>query len=121
MLKPRILKSDEKKTFKKDLVTKEQGKMLQETLRSVVTDGTAKVAKKADFPMAGKTGTAELKSSLGNGGSENGWFVGIPDVQKHIMISMMIVESQNDIASSIDTEKVTDILIELRNKKIHSY
>src|SRR5690625_6576924 len=100
MLKPRILKSDEKETWKKDLVTKEQAKMLQETLRSVVTDGTAKVAKKADFPMAGKTGTAELKSSLGKGGSENGWFVGYPDDQKNIMIAMMIEESQKDEASS---------------------
>lgn len=120
MLKPRILKSDEKETWKKDLVTKEQAKMLQETLRSVVTDGTAKVAKKADFPMAGKTGTAELKSSLGKGGSENGWFVGYPDDQKNIMIAMMVEESQNDGASSMVAEKVTDILIELRNKKIHS-
>ncbi len=120
MLKPRILASDKKEVWKDDLLSKDQSEMLQKTLRSVVTDGTAKVAKKADFPIAGKTGTAELKSSLGKGGSENGWFIGYPDDQKNIVIAMMVEEVQDEGASTMVAEKVTDILIDLRKKKIHS-
>lgn len=120
MFKPRILESDKKEVWKEDLLSKEQAKMLQKSLRNVVTDGTAKVAKKADFPIAGKTGTAELKSALGKGGNENGWFVGYPDDQQNLLIAMMVEEVQNEGASSMVAEKVTDILIDLRKQKIHS-
>lgn len=120
MFKPRILESDKKEVWKEDLLSKEQAEMLQKSLRTVVTDGTAKVAKKADFPIAGKTGTAELKSALGKGGNENGWFVGYPDDQQNIVIAMMVEEVQNEGASSMVAEKVTDVLIDLRKQKIHS-
>lgn len=120
MMNPRILDSDKKEVWAKDLINKEQVDILQDSLRAVVTKGTAKVAQKADFPIAGKTGTAELKSALGESGSENGWFVGYPDDQKNIVIAMMIEEVQNEGASTLVADKVTDILIDLRNKKIHS-
>lgn len=120
MLKPRILESDKKEVWGDSLIDEKDIDILQDSLRTVVTDGTAKVAKKADFPIAGKTGTAELKSSLEESGSENGWFVGYPNDQKNIIIAMMVEEVENEGASTMVAEKVTDILIELRNKKIHS-
>lgn len=114
MLKPRILSSDKKEIWNQNLITKNQALELQESLRSVVTQGTGKAAQNADFPIAGKTGTAELKSSLTEDGLENGWFVGYPDDNHNIIISMMIEDVKNEGGSSFVVEKVTDILIDAR-------
>ena len=114
MLKPRILSSDKKEIWNQNLITKNQALELQENLRSVVTQGTGKAAQKANFPIAGKTGTAELKSSLTEDGLENGWFVGYPDDNHNIIISMMIEDVKKEGGSSFVVEKVTDILIDAR-------
>lgn len=120
MLKPRLLSTDKEEVWQDKLITEENAKILQKDLRDVITKGTGKVAEKADFPIAGKTGTAELKLSLGSRGSENGWFVGYPDDKQNIIIAMMMENVQDEGASFLVTEKVTDILIDLRKEKIHS-
>lgn len=114
MLKPRILESDKKEIWKQDLMTKNQALELQNGLRSVVTQGTGVAALKADFPIAGKTGTAELKLSLTEDGLENGWFVGYPDDNHNLIISMMIEDVKKEGGSSLVVEQVTDILIDAR-------
>ncbi|MDY0393251.1 penicillin-binding protein 2 [Virgibacillus halophilus] len=80
MLKPLLLASDKKKqVWKKGLLTKEQAEEIQKDLRDVVVKGTGTKAKRKDFPISGKTGTAELKASKEDkSGDENGWFIGYP-------------------------------------------
>src|SRR5699024_6534770 len=97
-------------SWQEELVTPDQAKLMQEILRSVVTDGTAKAAKRDDLEISGKTGTAELKSSSDKKGKENGWFIGYPTKDQDILVSMMIENVENKGASSFVAEHVADIL-----------
>ncbi|HLR52109.1 MAG TPA: penicillin-binding transpeptidase domain-containing protein [Candidatus Avamphibacillus sp.] len=115
LLKPTLL-LDEKKgqVWRKNIISAEEAILMQDILRDVVTEGTAKKAKKADFPISGKTGTAELKLS-GESGKENGWFVGYPTDDQDILIAMMIENTESKGGSSYTVEKVTDALLQIKN------
>ena len=116
MIKPTFLTEEEtSQIWKEDLLTAEQANMLQDILREVVTKGTAKKATEADFPISGKTGTAELKlTGDAKNGQENGWFVGYPTDDQDIMIAMMVEHTQDRGGSSYTVEKVTEILKDLK-------
>lgn len=112
MIKPILLMDEEpNQVWKEGLLTSEQATIVQETLRNVVTDGTASYAKKASFPISGKTGTAELKLTLDEeNGEQNGWFVGYPTEDQDIIIAMMMEKVQDLGASGLVVQKVTDVL-----------
>src|SRR5699024_12326272 len=62
---PVMLEDDKKgEVWKENVISKEDAEKMQEYLREVVTDGTAKAAQDDDLEISGKTGTAELKKSL---------------------------------------------------------
>src|SRR5699024_591416 len=115
LLKPTLL-LDEKKgqVWRKNIISAEEAILMQDILRDVVTEGTEKKAKKADFPISGKTGTAELKLS-GESGKENGWFVVYPTDDQDILIAMMIENTDSKGGSSYTVEKVTDALLQIKN------
>src|SRR5699024_311919 len=115
LLKPTLL-LDEKKgqVWRENIISAEQATLMQDILRDVVTEGTAKKAQIEDFPISGKTGTAELKLS-GESGKENGWFVGYPTDDQDILIAMMIENTESKGGSSYTVEKVTDALIQIKN------
>ncbi|MEN2768713.1 penicillin-binding transpeptidase domain-containing protein [Ornithinibacillus xuwenensis] len=112
MLKPTILMSEEKgQIWKENLVTTEQASIIKDAMRNVVLEGTASYAKKASFPMSGKTGTAELKLTLDDeNGEENGWFVGYPTEEQDILVAMMMENVKEIGASGLVVQKVTDAL-----------
>ncbi|SET08737.1 penicillin-binding protein [Oceanobacillus limi] len=112
MIKPTLLESEEKgAVWVESLVSDEQATIMLDALRSVVTNGTARAAKEASFPISGKTGTVELKLTLDEEeGATNGWFVGYPTEDQDILIAMMVEQVQELGGSSIAVEKVTDIL-----------
>lgn len=112
MIKPVLLMEEEQdQVWKEGLLSPEQATILQETLRNVVTDGTAGYAKNAPFPISGKTGTAELKLTLDEeNGDQNGWFVGYPTDDQDIIIAMMMEKVQDIGASGLVVQKVTDVL-----------
>lgn len=115
LLKPTLLlDEDDGQFWKKDIISSEDAELMQDILRDVVTKGTAKKAQKADFPISGKTGTAELKLSSDSKGEENGWFVGYPTDDQDILIAMMIEKTEDRGGSSYTAEKVTDALIEIK-------
>ncbi|WP_042142612.1 penicillin-binding transpeptidase domain-containing protein [Paucisalibacillus sp. EB02] len=116
MLKPVILMEEEKsQVWKENLVTPEQAAIIRDTLRKVVTEGTASYAKNASFPVAGKTGTAELKLTLDEeDGAENGWFVGYPSEDQDILIAMMMEKVQDKGASALVVEKVTEVMEKIK-------
>lgn len=117
MLKPLLLTKDKKKqVWKKNLLNEKQAKEIQKDLRDVVVKGTGAEAKRKDFAVSGKTGTAELKASKDDkSGDENGWFVGYPTKKQEIVIAMMQEKTQK-VGSSIVAKKVADILENLYKK-----
>ncbi|TQS74846.1 penicillin-binding transpeptidase domain-containing protein [Ornithinibacillus gellani] len=115
LLKPTLLASEEKgQVWQKSIVSKEHADLIETTLREVVTKGTGKKAQDADFPISGKTGTAELKLSADTSGKENGWFVGYPTKDRDILIAMMVEGTEDRGGSSYTVKKVTDILKALK-------
>ncbi|RYG74375.1 penicillin-binding transpeptidase domain-containing protein [Lentibacillus lipolyticus] len=113
MLKPTLIADTEKnQVWKKDLLTSEQATVVRDALRDVVASpkGTAQGAQDANFPISGKTGTAELKQTSDEDGAENGWFVGYPADEQNILIAMMIENTQDKGGSGYTVNKVTDIL-----------
>lgn len=116
IIKPTLLTSEKTgEIWKEQIITEEQALLIQDILRDVVKEGTAKVANKDDLAISGKTGTAELKLSADSGGEENAWFVGYPTDDPDILIAMMVENTKNIGASSFVAEKVADLLIELKS------
>ena len=79
MVKPYILyeSDDENKTklFKENVITEELANKIKEYLIEVVEKGSGKRCKIDGKTIAGKTGTAEIKTSQSDkNGKENGWF-----------------------------------------------
>jgi len=111
MVKPTLLLSEEKgQVWKENLLSDEHATYLQDSLRRVVTNGTAKRANKENFAVSGKTGTAELKSAADSVGHENGWFVGYPTDSKDLIIALMVEHSEHIGTSSLAAATVADIL-----------
>ena len=71
--------------------------------------GTAHKAQIEGLPLAGKTGTAELKAKQGEKGSENGWFVAYNTENPSLLVAMMIEGVQEKGGSGIVVEKVKNI------------
>lgn len=114
MIQPTLLTDEETGQFwKEGLVTEEQANQIQESLRNVVTEGTGKPAEEADFPISGKTGTAELKLTGEDSGDENSWFVGYPTDDQDLMIAIMVEGTKNNDRSS-GVEKATEILMDIK-------
>ncbi|WP_339234003.1 penicillin-binding transpeptidase domain-containing protein [Oceanobacillus sp. FSL W7-1281] len=115
MIQPTLLTDEETGQFwKEGLVTEEQADQIQESLRNVVTEGTGKPAEEADFPISGKTGTAELKLTGEDSGDENSWFVGYPTDDQDLMIAIMVEGTKNNDRSS-GVEKATEILMDIKD------
>jgi penicillin-binding protein len=55
-----------------------------------VPDSTGHGAFIQGIEIAGKTGTAELKSKKGESGQENGWFVAFDTAESRLLLAMMI-------------------------------
>ncbi len=115
MIQPTLLTEEETgQVWKEGLITEEQADEIQESLSKVVTEGTGKAAKEADFPISGKTGTAELKLTGEDSGDENSWFVGYPTDDQDLMIAIMVEGTKNHDRSS-GVEKATKILIDIKD------
>lgn len=115
MLKPTLLMSEETRKFwHEKLITPEHAVLIQGLLRDVVTKGTGKAANHDELAISGKTGTVELKLSIDSKGHENGWFIGYPTDKQDILIAMMVEHAEDIGTSAWATEKVTNILLELK-------
>ncbi len=71
--------------------------------------GTAHSGKINGMPIAGKTGTAELKLKQDEKGAELGWFVAYRTGAPNLLIAMMIENVQERGGSRIPVEKVKNI------------
>ncbi|ETI67461.1 penicillin-binding transpeptidase domain-containing protein [Neobacillus vireti] len=117
MVKPILLDTEQRtQVLKESLVPSEQAVLIAADLRKVVADasGTAHRAEMADYPLAGKTGTAEIKQKQGETGTENGWFIAYNTNKPSLMIAMMVEDVQGRGGSQIPVEKVKNIYMKLR-------
>ncbi|RTR32949.1 penicillin-binding transpeptidase domain-containing protein [Robertmurraya yapensis] len=113
LIKP-VLFEEEKKgqIWKENIVAVEQIEKLNAALTKVVQDpeGTAYSGRIEGYPMAGKTGTAELKESQGEKGKENGWFVAYNTENPELLIALMVEGVENSGGSKEAVQKVKAIL-----------
>ena len=91
MYKPTLLLEEEDaQIWKKDLISADNAEILRQSLRNVVVDGFAQQANLENIPLAGKTGTAELKAAGEEKGQENGFFVAYDSADPEFIMAMMI-------------------------------
>jgi penicillin-binding protein len=112
MIKPVLAKEDQPATvWKENVMSEETAASLQKALVKVVEDakGTARAAQIPGYPLAGKTGTAELKASQGKKGKENGFFVAYNPENPELLVAMMIEDVQDRGGSQVAVEKVKNI------------
>lgn len=103
----------------KEAISTDNLPILIDCFKSVVndTDGTGNKAKVEGLDIAGKTGTAELKTSKDDtDGKENGWFVGVDVDESKLAISMIIEDVKGRGGSDLATTKVKNIINSYLNK-----
>lgn len=96
LIKP-ILNIEDKQgqLWQEGLVSPANAAALSNMLTKVITDpkGTAHNGLIANYPLAGKTGTAEIKEKQGDKGRELGWFVAYNPQSADMIVAMMIEDS----------------------------
>lgn len=114
MVKPSLLLDTEKS--EKAVVSPDIAKTVSSMLRKVVgdKDGTAHSANIADYPLAGKTGTAEIKEKQGEKGTENGWFIAYNTNSPGLMVAMMVENVLDRGGSQIPVKKVKNVFMQRR-------
>lgn len=97
IVKPHLLYKKDRKTeyWIENAVSKETAETVLDGLKQVVSSehGTAHSAYSPSLPLAGKTGTAELKAAKGEAGGEIGWFAVMttsPDIDQPVLVVSMV-------------------------------
>ncbi|WP_369405054.1 penicillin-binding transpeptidase domain-containing protein [Piscibacillus salipiscarius] len=90
VMKPLLRANEEQEAWIDQMVSQENAKLLQNLLRKVVTEGTAKSINISGNKIAGKTGTAELKTSRDEEGAENGFFVSYDQSNPEMVLAIMV-------------------------------
>jgi penicillin-binding protein 3 len=101
--------------WKENVITSETAKIIRDDLTKVVTSskGTAHEAFMPELPLAGKTGTAELKKSKEDkNGMELGWFVAYNTEDPSLLVTMMIEDVKGRGGSHYLVPKVKKVFEE---------
>ncbi|EKN66518.1 peptidoglycan glycosyltransferase [Neobacillus bataviensis LMG 21833] len=117
MIKPVLLEDEAQgQVLKEAAVSAEHAGLIAADLRKVVGDaaGTAHAAEMADYPLAGKTGTAEMKQKQGETGAENGWFIAYNPDTPNLMVAMMVEGVQGRGGSGIPVKLVKNVFMKIK-------
>lgn len=116
MIKPTLLLDEQKSQPLGQLASKENTATVAGMLQKVVSDpsGTAHAANIPDYPLAGKTGTAEIKQKQGEVGTENGWFIAYNTNTPSLMMAMMVEGVQDKGGSMVPVQKVKDLYMSVK-------
>jgi penicillin-binding protein len=115
-------KLDQAKTgpaiWKENVISPETANLIRGDLIKVVANpgGTAHTAYMPNLPLAGKTGTAELKQSKKEKGKELGWFVAYNTQDPSLLVTMMIEDVRERGGSHYLLSKVKKVFEENFNK-----
>ncbi|MFX3673438.1 MAG: penicillin-binding transpeptidase domain-containing protein [Paenisporosarcina sp.] len=110
MYKPTLfMEEEDAEVWKEGLVSAENAALLRTSLRNVVVDGFAQAANLPSVPLAGKTGTAELKAASEDKGKENGFFVTYNSENPTFILAMMIEGVEDNNGSAYVAELVSTI------------
>lgn len=110
MYKPTLLLDEEDgQIWKEGLVSGKNAAILSTDLRHVVVDGFAQAANLPNIPLAGKTGTAELKATGEDKGKENGFFVAYNKENPTFILAMMIEGVEDNNGSAYVAEMVSNV------------
>lgn len=116
LLEPVLMKKDEtNKAWHQNVISKDTAAIIKQGLTEVVTNpsGTAYNPQVEGISLAGKTGTAELKTEQGEQGKENGWFVAWDTGSSDLLVSMMIEDVREKGGSHYTVEKVKEVFKEI--------
>ena len=103
--------------WKTGVFSAESAQIVNEDLRTVISEGTGSDAQSAGVTLAGKTGTAEIKDSQDDtDGTELGWFVAyeIDNTEDPILILMMVEDVLDRDGSHYVVPKVTEAFSQYR-------
>jgi penicillin-binding protein 3 len=111
---PRLTIEDQANTpsiWKEHAMSPDTAAILKDDLVKAVSspEGVGHGAYIQGASIAGKTGTAELKTSKGDDGQENGWFVGFNAEDPQLLVAVMIEEVKGRGGSKYVTPKVKRI------------
>lgn len=121
IMEPRLVISDNREAtiWKENAINKEKVSILVDDFSALINDedGTAIGARIPGVNIAGKTGTAEIKSSQDDTeGTENGWFIGVDTTTSKISVAMIIEDVKGRGGSQIAVPKVKNIIEEHINR-----
>jgi penicillin-binding protein 3 len=105
--------------WKENVISAETANLLQDDMEKVVSssNGTAHEAYMKNLPLAGKTGTAELKASKEDkNGKELGWFVAYNKENPSLLVTMMIEDVKGRGGSHYLVPKVKKVFTENLSK-----
>ncbi|MCP8617639.1 penicillin-binding transpeptidase domain-containing protein [Salirhabdus salicampi] len=112
LVQPYLMKDGERQVWHENVLSSEHANLINDYLRTVIADpnGTGNVADLSSVPLAGKTGTAELKQTQNEeGGQENGLFVAYESDNPSILITMLIENVEDKGGSRYVAEKVKNV------------
>lgn len=111
--------NEQAEIWKENVVSETTREILLNDLISVIEDpnGTGFDARIEGVKLAGKTGTAELKTSQEGRGKENGWFVVMDADKADIVIAAMVENVEDKGGSHYVVPKVREIMVDYLKDK----
>ncbi|WP_088006692.1 penicillin-binding transpeptidase domain-containing protein [Indiicoccus explosivorum] len=115
MYEPALFLEEDPAAWKEGLVSEKNAELIRTSLRNVVEEGPLTEVKQSPVPLAGKTGTAELKGAGEEDGKQNGFFVGYDTAQPSMILAMMIEGVEDNNGSAYPAKLAADIFANTAN------